>query len=399
MTAEANLCQPPPGPPNHNRDDLRAKIRSLAQELGFTKVGFATLGEPASFHRFESWLEDDAHGTMRYLENYREIRADTRQLEPSMRSAIVLLTPYEPEPFDLCASTPSLIARYALGDDYHELLRDKMRSLGEQIEEATGARVNLRPAVDSAPILERDLAQRAGLGWTGKSTMLLSQTTGTYQFISELFTDLDIGEDNEPAEDRCGRCTSCIDACPTGAISDSYYVDARRCISYLTIELRGAIPRNLRALIGEHIFGCDICQEVCPWNKFAEPAAMIELTPREAYRHLRPEDVLTLSQSEFSSLFRNSSIKRAKRRGLARNAAVVLGNQRRPETLPTLVRALHEHDEPLARGHSAWALSQFTESGDIRVRDELCMALKVETEPGVIEEIAWAEQDLAHRLA
>lgn len=394
MTAEANLRQL-----ERTRDDLRQTIRGMARALGFTKVGFATLGEPASFHRFEAWLEDDAHGTMRYLENHRAIRADTRQLEPSMRSAIVLLTPYEPRPFDLRAHSPSLIARYALGDDYHELLRDKMRTLGERIEEATGASVKLRPAVDSAPILERDLAQRAGLGWTGKSTMLLSQTSGTYQFISELFTDLDIGEANEPVEDRCGRCTSCIDACPTGAISDSYYVDARRCISYLTIELRGAIPRHLRPLIGEHIFGCDICQEVCPWNKFAQPAAMAELTPREAYRTLRPEDVLALSQSEFSALFKNSSIKRAKRRGLARNAAVVLGNQRRPETVPSLIRALHEHDEPLARGHAAWALSQFHDPDDARVRDALLMALCVETEPDVIEEIASAEQHLANSLA
>lgn len=305
------------------------------------------------------------------MESHLALRANTAMLEEGMRTIIALLCPYDPtRPSD--DALPN--ARYAQGDDYHEVLRSQMRTFAAEIETELGVPLRIRPATDSAPVLERSVAAVAGLGWIGKSTMLINEQAGTYTLLAELFVDLDLCDDEPPPRvpDRCGRCTRCLDACPTGAFVGPYELDARRCISYLTIELRGPIPHALREGIGEHLFGCDICQEVCPWNRFAQPATLDALAPRSEIAHLRPEDVLTMTQQEFSETFRRSAMKRSKRRGLARNAAVVIGNRRRPADLHLLCEQLREHDEALVRGHIAWALSCYGEEQSALLALEAC---------------------------
>lgn len=365
---------------------LRARIRARALELGFARCHFTALRpvpEP-DVRRFDSWIDAEMHGEMRWLENHRQLRVDPSRLEDGMKTAVVLLAPYECEPFDLRRDELAPISRYALGDDYHGVLRDRMRTLAEFISNDVGRNIECRPAVDSAPVLERSLAREAGVGWIGKSTMLLTRDLGTYHFIAELLVDIDISEETSPVEEHCGTCTSCIDICPTGALSEPGHLDARRCISYLTIELRDAIPHELRPMIGEHLYGCDECQEVCPWNKFAQAPLVGAFRPRDALRNIDATDVLNLTQQEFSTLFRRSAIKRTKRRGLARNAAVVLGNRKDPSTVPALAQALLTHDEPLVRGHAAWAMHQFDTK---EASEALAQARTTEADPQVLAEL------------
>jgi epoxyqueuosine reductase len=257
--------------------------------------------------------------------NGADLRRDARLPHPGATHAIVLAMNYGG------AAPSGPIARYARGDDYHDVLRERTRELHAWLERETGRRIDARPYVDSGPVLERDLAQRAGLGWFGKNTMLINPRAGSFLFLASLFVDFPLAVDAPFEADRCGTCTRCMQACPTGAITAPRVLDATRCISYLTIELKGAIPEELRAPMGDRVYGCDICQDVCPWNvSFArettEPAfaSRAELDSGDARALAR--EFLTLSQQEFSARFKGSAMKRAKRRGLARNAAVVLGN-------------------------------------------------------------------------
>ncbi|QJR37931.1 tRNA epoxyqueuosine(34) reductase QueG [Gemmatimonas groenlandica] len=341
--------------------DLTRRLKAQAFGLGFDLVGITTLGPPATRERFDAWLDAGYHGEMGYLDgDGGELRRDSRRPHAGATHAIVLATQYggrEP-------SGP--VARYARGDDYHELLRERTRSLHDWLEAELGRSVNARPYVDSGPVLERDLAQRAGLGWFGKNTMLINPKAGSFFFLSSLFVELgpDVRlEVDDPFEaDRCGSCTRCLDACPTQAFAGPRVLDATKCISYLTIELRGAIPEGLREAIGGLLYGCDICQEVCPWNhKFAGEVAEPSFASREGLdsRDARAlaREFLTMGQAEFSARFKGSAMKRAKRRGLARNAAVVLGNVGTRDDVPLLEAAL-QHDEPLVREHAAWVLEQ-----------------------------------------
>ncbi len=321
---------------------------------------------------------------MGYLQNHQELRVDAGNLEPGTKTVIAVTLNYDP---GTKLAGELVIARYAHGDDYHDIIRDRLRELGAFIHAETGADVAYRPAVDSAPLLERDQAQLAGLGWVGKNTMLIHPDRGSYTFIAELLVDFDLVEKPVEVPNRCGSCSACIDACPTNAIVGPYVLDARRCISYLTIELRGPIPRHLRPMIGERIFGCDICQEVCPWNSKSEPTNDPAFQTRESYTALNPEALLKMTQEEFSSTFRKSAIKRTKRRGLLRNAAVVLGNTRSDSALDTLIQTLHHESESLVRGHAAWALGQFAGP---RPRAALAEQLNRESEPYVLEEIRYA---------
>lgn len=371
------------------RARLRERIRQLARARGFIAAGFVRTGPVADFPRYEAYLEAGRHGEMTWMENHLALRADTANLEEGMRTIIALLCPYSPT---RSGDNGAHNARYAQGDDYHEVLRAQMRELATDIERELGAPLRIRPATDSAPVLERSVAAEAGLGWIGKSTMLIHEQAGTYTLLAELFVDLDLCDDEAPPRvpDRCGRCTRCLDACPTGAFVGPYELDARRCISYLTIELRGPIPPNLREGIGEHLFGCDICQEVCPWNRFAQPVTLDALAPRREIAGLRPEEVLTMTQQEFSATFRRSAMKRSKRRGLARNAAVVVGNRRRPADLKLLCVQLEEHDEALVRGHVAWALSCY--SPERSALHALDAALHTEHDNYVRQEIEYARE-------
>jgi epoxyqueuosine reductase len=277
------------------------------------------------------------------------------------------------------------ISRYAWGDDYHDLMRQRLEALLKKIEEIFPEPVKGKAFVDSGPVLERDVASVSGIGWIGKNTHLISPQLGSWFFLGELFVSVDLIYDR-PIRDRCGQCDLCLKACPTGAFAGPYQLDARRCISYLTIELKGAIPRHLRSLIGNHVFGCDICQEVCPYNVKARATTEEAFSPREGLYMPELVSFLSLGDEEFQARFRGSPVLRAKRRGFLRNVAVALGNLKDRSALPHLTQALQDY-EPLVREHVAWALGELGGSEALKVLEA---RLKVEMNPGVIEEIRFA---------
>jgi epoxyqueuosine reductase len=304
---------------------LEQRIRERARELGFDPVGIAELGPVESHTAFVGWLERGFAGDMSYLARGSSKRADTRLPFPGARSAIVVGLDYggrEPD---------GPVARYARGDDYHDVMLGRLEVLHRWIVATHGAPVAGKAYVDTGPILERDLARKAGLGWIGKNTMLINPQRGSHFFLGALLVDLPLAPDPAFPSDHCGSCTRCLDACPTGAFVAPRQMDATRCISYLTIEHRGDIAPELQPLIGNHVYGCDVCQDVCPWNiKFASQLAEPAFAPRAA---ISDRDAATLAgeisrmtQDEFSAAFRGSPMKRAKLAGLRRNAAVVLRN-------------------------------------------------------------------------
>jgi epoxyqueuosine reductase len=367
--------------------NLAHRIADRARELGFARVGYTPARPLEHAPHLESWLADGMHGDMAWMERHTDLRTNAARLEPGTRTVVALAAPYlRPEP---ATARLGRIAAYAVGEDYHDVLREKMRQLGAFIAAETGSAVHARPVTDSAPLLERNVAVDAGLGWLGKSAMVLHPALGSYFFLAELLVDIEIGEEPTVHPDRCGRCTRCIDLCPTGAIIAPGRVDARRCISYFTIELRGPIPRQWRTAIGDHLFGCDICQEVCPWNSRPHPAIDPAFAPRPGLDGVDAVSVLQMSAPTFNATFRGTAIVRTKRRGLARNAAVVLGNTGDRRHVAALGAALLSHDEPLVRGHAAWALgvlggdaaldalrSAHATERDDYVRDELGEALR-----------------------
>jgi epoxyqueuosine reductase len=337
-----------------------ARIRAQAFGLGFDLVGFTALGPVETAARLHAWLAAGHHGEMGYLATGAGLREDTTRPEPGMRSAIVVALDYggrEP-------SGP--VARYARGDDYHDVLRSKLRALHALVEADHGGVVAARPYVDTGPILERDLARRAGLGWFGKNTMLINPELGSFFFIGALFVALDLPADTPFAADHCGTCTRCLDACPTDAFVAPRVLDATRCLSYLTIEHRSDIPAAFHEALREQLYGCDICQDVCPWNrKFAaelrEPAfAARELfadsTSRSGTRALARE-ILMMEPSDYAAAFKGSAIKRAKLWMLKRNACVLLGNIGTAEDLAALeVAGAYGHE--VVRTHARWAIAR-----------------------------------------
>lgn len=342
--------------PSIDAATLSQLAKANAYALGFDLAGIATLGPTASASHFDEWLEAGYAGTMTYLARGAEKRRDSRLPKPGTTHAIVVALDYGgKEP-----SGP--VARYARGEDYHDLMDARLRVLHARLEAQVGHEIAGKPYVDTGPLLERDLAQRAGLGWFGKNTNLLNPARGSFFFLGALVVDLPLEPDAPFARDHCGTCTRCIDACPTGAIVEPRRLDATRCISYLTIELKDEIPEPLRPLIGELLYGCDICQEVCPFNiKFAQELKVPEFAPREflAGKDARAlaRALLAMTQEEFSAAFKGSPMKRAKLRGMKRNAAVALGNLGDPEDADILTRALQD-PEPLVRAHAAWASSR-----------------------------------------
>jgi epoxyqueuosine reductase len=304
---------------------LEDRIRAQGYGLGFDLVGIATLGEMDTAPYFDRWLDRGFAGDMHYLPKWQSKRHDSRLPYEGVRSAIVVAMNYggrEP-------SGP--VARYARGDDYHDVMDAKLRELHRWIAADAGRDVRGRAYVDTGPLLERDLARRAGLGWFGKNTNLINPKLGSFFFLGALLVDLDLAPNEPFTSDHCGTCTRCIEACPTGAIVEPRVLDATRCISYLTIENKGEIPLALRESVGELIYGCDICQEVCPWNEsFAQELREPAFRAREAIAgkdaQTLARELVAMSQEEFSAAFRRSPMKRAKLAGLKRNAAVVLGN-------------------------------------------------------------------------
>jgi epoxyqueuosine reductase len=335
---------------------LEESIRAHAYGLGFDLAGIATLGSMDTAPHFDRWLDRGFAGDMHYLPKWAHKRHDSRLPYEGVRSAIVVAMSYggrEP-------SGP--VARYARGDDYHDVLDAKLRELHAWLSAELGRDVRGRAYVDTGPLLERDLAQRAGLGWFGKNTNLINPKLGSFFFLGALLVDLELSPDEPFASDHCGTCTRCIDACPTAAIVEPLVLDATKCISYLTIEAKGEIPLALRESIGELIYGCDICQSCCPWNvRFSQELKEPAFAPREALtgRDARTlaRELLGMTQEHFSAAFKGSPMKRAKLRGLKRNAAVVLGNTGDARDVGVLTEALYD-PEPLVREHAAWALGR-----------------------------------------
>lgn len=410
------------------RRDRTERIRAECRRLGFEAAGIAPLlpSDHAEFYR--AWLAAGRHGDMSYLArpDAVEARLDPAGRWPGLRSAIVVTLRYYGDGDGCSDASRAIIARYARGRDYHKVLKKKLLALLDWLERDVGrALPAARAYVDTGPVLERELARRAGLGWFGRNTMLLHPRRGSYWFIGVLLTELDLEADAPFERNHCGTCNACVDACPTGALlgrdaSGAPVMDATRCISYLTIEQRGPIPRELRPLIGNRVFGCDICQEVCPWNSSGagpfsgeraassiptatETAAARVTSGFESRRRfvlpvvadLRARDVeaprlvdlMRMTYEEWDVWSRGRAVRRAGYAGLKRNVAVALGNSGAEEAVPALVEALNDA-EPLVRGHAGWALGQFlsastsatladrlVEERDAVVREELRRAL------------------------
>ncbi|MGH7355783.1 MAG: tRNA epoxyqueuosine(34) reductase QueG [Candidatus Rokuibacteriota bacterium] len=329
---------------------LTAGVRARALELGFDRVAIGHAAPPEHGAAFERWLDAGHAGTMDYLARTRAERLDPGRLLPGCRSVIAVALNYRPPDDPAWAG----VARYARGRDYHDVMRPKLRRLVELLDAAGGAGVRSRAAVDTSAVLERDLAAAAGLGWIGKNTNLLHPTLGSYFFIGIVLTTAEL-EPDARAPDRCGTCRACLDACPTAAFPAPYALDARRCIAYLTIEHRGPIDPELRPGIGEWLFGCDVCQEVCPWNRAAPPAGEPALAP--GAMPPRPADVVGLDDAGFRARFGDTAISRTRRAGLARNAALVLGNRGDAAAVPALRRALEDAD-PSVSDAARWALER-----------------------------------------
>lgn len=359
---------------------MKEAIAGRARELGFDRVGFAGVGEPDRASFFPEWLRRRFHGEMDYMAREPERRQDVARLLPGARTVVVVAKNYyTPHARPVGEPSRGVISRYAWGDDYHDVLGEKLRELRAFIEER-GARAKV--CVDTSAVLEKLWAERAGIGWQGKHSNVLSEDLSSWFFLGEIVTDA-VLEPDRPVPDRCGTCARCIDLCPTGAITAPYVVDARRCIAYLTIEHRGPIPRELRPLMGNLIFGCDICQDVCPWNRHAQVAPEAAFHPREGLRAPKLVEFLGMTREEFARRFRGSPIRRAKRAGFLRNVCIALGNSGDRTAVPALARAL-EDGEPLVRGHAAWALGRLMARGILESR------LEVEKDPEVVSEIRHA---------
>ena len=333
-----------------------AEIKRFAQECGFELAGIARAEPlPEDFQRYQAWVDGDMAGAMGYLTDRRAgMRADPRSLLPSARSIISVGKLYNgAQAHSTDVSDPELgwISRYAWGDDYHDVVRRGLEKLVSKL----GPDHEWKICVDTCPLLERSYAQQAGLGWVGKNTCLINQEIGSWFFLGEILTSLEIEADSPPP-DRCGTCTRCIDACPTAAIpAAGYEVDARRCIPYFTIELHGAIPEEMRGQIGQNIFGCDICQDVCPWNRRAPVADEPSFEPK----HFAPtlEDLAGLTEGQFREMFHASPIQRAKYAGFLRNVAIAMGNSGQ-ETFREPLEKLAEFPNELVAEHARWALNQ-----------------------------------------
>jgi epoxyqueuosine reductase len=310
---------------------LADHIKRKAREIGFNLVGIAQAGPSQSHHRYVNWLAHEHHGGMSYLARPDAVarRTDVRELLSEARSVVVTGMNYYSPPPSKTEAGPGvgIVARYAWGDDYHEVIADKLDQLAAFIKAETGRPTRYKICVDTSAVLEREWAVRAGLGWIGKNTMLINPHAGSWFLLGELLLDLDLGQAVPFTADHCGTCTRCIEACPTQCILPGRDLDASRCISYLTIELRGEIAPDLREHIGNWVFGCDVCQQVCPWNRFARPTHEPAFAPRHATLDLR--QLTEINDETFRARFARSAIRRARPQGLKRNAAIVAAHQAR----------------------------------------------------------------------
>ncbi len=342
---------------------LSSQIKAYGKTLGFDAIGITDTDLSQADERLQAWLEKKYHGSMNYLEKNRHFRRDPSALVPETIRIICARVNYLPENAEpiktiLKDSSMAYISRYALGRDYHRLIRNRLKKLAEYIQSKIAEfPLNYRPFADSAPVFEKPLAIKAGLGWMGKNTLVLSRDAGSWFFLGVLYTNLPLPLD-EPVSEHCGRCTACIDICPTKAIVAPYELDARRCISYLTIENKGPIPLEFRPLIGNRIFGCDDCQLICPWNKFAKYTKEMEFLPRHQLDQQQLIDLFNWTEEEFLKRTEGSAIRRAGYFGWLRNIAVALGNAPSSERVVNALRVKRNHPSELVSSHVLWALER-----------------------------------------
>jgi len=344
--------------------DLAERIKRWGSELGFQQTGITDTRLEGHEQHLERWLADGFHGSMAYMERHGRRRSRPAELVPGTVRVISARMDYlskaaRPAAELLDQPGSALISRYALGRDYHKVLRQRLQKLASRVADEIGP-FGYRVFVDSAPVLEKALAEKAGLGWIGKHSNLLNRHAGSWFFLGEIYTDLPLPLDR-PAENHCGDCVRCLQACPTGAIVAPYRVDARRCISYLTIELKGPIPEELRPLLGNRIYGCDDCQMVCPWNRFAQPSEEADFAPRHGLDSVSLLQLFAWTEQEFLQRTEGSAIRRAGYTGWLRNIAVALGNSNPPdaptrEAVMEALQARREHPSELVREHVEWAL-------------------------------------------
>lgn len=363
--------------------ELAAGLKAAAHDLGFDLVGIASAISPPGFPRLLSWLERGFAGEMHYLPRRAEAYAHPQHVLAGVKSVVMTAVNYRTvEPAE-CGPNQGRIARYAWGNaDYHQLLKARLKQLADWLHTQVPT-CRTRPVVDTAPLLERDFARLAGLGWFGKNTLLIHKRAGSYLFLGALLTDVELEPDEPHATSHCGTCTRCLDICPTHAFPEPYVLDARKCISYLTIELRGSIPSELRPGIGAWLFGCDLCQDVCPWNRKApatnEPGfhPLPELSPADA------RTLLLMTEEEFQARFADTPLARPGWTGLRRNAAIVLGNRGDEAALPALIHVLND-PSPIVRGAAAWALGRRGGSAAVAA---LQRRRQLEHDPDVLTEL------------
>ena len=361
--------------------ELSSRIREQAIRLGFSGVGIAPVRSLPYVDYFKDWLARGRHGGMRYMERQAAERGNPSLILPNVRSILVLALNYHSADAGSEAPAKGRISRYAWGDDYHAITVNRLEGLLSFIRSLEPSAQG-RCYADTGPIMEKLWGAQTVLGWMGKNTNLISRSLGSWFFIGAILLDIELEYDSK-GKNYCGQCHRCIDTCPTGAITAPYEIDARLCISYLTIELRGSIPRSLRRLIGNRIFGCDDCQEVCPWNRFAAKTSDSAFNPREG--NLMPDlaPLVRISADEFMKRFENSPIRRATRDGFVRNVAVALGNCGSSDAVPALEEALRDAS-PLVRSHAAWALGRFAGGRTARILES---ASAKEQHPAVRDEI------------
>jgi epoxyqueuosine reductase len=337
---------------------MKEAIRGRALELGFDDCRFTSAAKPAGANQFQNWLAEKRHGEMAWLERTAPKRMDPQKILPGAKSIICLAASYAvaiPNS-DLRPPTSGFVARYARFTDYHDVLAERLKPLTAFVNQLGTPETRSLWYVDTGPLLERDFAQRAGLGFVGKHTSVISRKFGNWILLAEIITTLEL-EPDAPEKNHCGKCARCLAACPTNAITAPFQLDARRCISYLTIELKGAIPVELRPAIGNRIFGCDDCLAVCPWNRFARAGNLMKTSSRPELDRAALIELLQIDEAGFQSRFAGTPILRVKRRGLLRNVCVALGNVGDASALPHLQKAAND-PEPLIAAHATWAIAQ-----------------------------------------
>ncbi|WP_046003679.1 tRNA epoxyqueuosine(34) reductase QueG [Pseudoalteromonas rubra] len=344
-----------------NYTELAQKIKLWGKELGFAEVGITDIDLSEHEAQLQRWLDNGYHGEMEYMAAHGMKRARPAELVPGTQRVISVKMNYLPPDASFARALKSkqtaYISRYALGRDYHKVIRNRLKKLGQRIEQEVG-QFGFRPFVDSAPVLERQLAEKAGLGWRGKNSLLIHKQAGSWFFLGELFVDLPLPVDNNPQQEGCGKCNACMTLCPTGAIVEPYVVDARKCISYLTIELQGPIPEQYRPLLGNRVYGCDDCQLVCPWNRYGQLTDEQDFHPR---KQLKDQELLNLFQWDEETFLKHtegSPIRRIGHERWLRNLAVGLGNAQPDAQIIEALEARLESASELVREHISWALTQ-----------------------------------------